>query len=100
MEPLHYVKDPSTGQLTELAGGGFSDTTTSGGAVGTGAGPQCMLEDPSNQFIYTANYNDSSVTGRLIDQNSGVLTNLSGTANQSFPLDGPALWCVVTGRTS
>lgn len=89
-----YVKDPSTQQLTELAGGGF------GSAVGTGAGPQCMVEDPSNQYIFTANFNDSSVTGRLIDQNSGVLTSLSGKANAAYPLDGPALWCVVSGRTS
>ncbi len=29
----------------------------------TGSGPQCLLEDPSNQFIYTANFNDSTVTG-------------------------------------
>ncbi len=70
------------------------------GTVGTGAGPQCLLEDPSNQFVYTANFNDSSVTGRLIDQNAGVLGNLQGTANRSFPLNGPATWCVVTGRTS
>ena len=25
----------------------------------------CMLEDPSNQFIYTANFNDSTVTGQV-----------------------------------
>jgi 6-phosphogluconolactonase (cycloisomerase 2 family) len=89
-----YVIDPSTHQLSELAGGGFGST------VGTGAGPQCLLEDPSYQYIYTANYNDSSVTGRLIDQNSGVLTNLSGSANAAYPLEGPALWCVASGRTS
>ena len=33
--------------------------------AGTGAGPQCMVEDPSNQFIYTANFNDSTVTGQI-----------------------------------
>jgi 6-phosphogluconolactonase (cycloisomerase 2 family) len=70
------------------------------GTVGIGAGPQCLLEDPSNQFIYTANYNSSSVTGRAIDQNSGVLNNLPGKANMNFSLEGPAAWCVVTGRTS
>ena len=89
-----YVIDPATHQLTEMSGGTFS------AVVGTGAGPQCMIEDPSNQFIYTANFNDSSVTGRVIDQNSGVLNNLPGTANRSYPLNGPAAWCVVTGRTS
>jgi len=73
---------------------------TGGGSAGTGAGPQCLLEDPSNQFIYTANYNDSTVTGRRIDQNAGVLDDLPGSANRNYPLTGPAAWCVVTGRTS
>ncbi len=85
-----YVIDPSTHQLTSMPGSPF----------GSGAGPQCMIEDPSNQFIYTANYNDSSVTGRVIDQNSGVLNSLPGRANQTFALTGPAAWCLVTGRTS
>ena len=46
-------------------------------SFGTGAGPQCLVEDPSNQFFYTANFNDSSVTGQAINQNDGVLTPLS-----------------------
>jgi 6-phosphogluconolactonase len=73
-----------------------------GGATsGTGAGPQCMVEDPSNQFVYTANFNDSTVTGQSIDQNSGNLKPLSQTtkAKDSYALPGPAAWCMVTGRT-
>jgi hypothetical protein len=89
-----YVINKGTNPLTELAQGAFGST------AGTGAGPQCLLEDPSFQYIYTANFNDSTVTGRLIDQNSGELTDLSGKANAPYPLDGPALWCVVSGRTS
>ena len=58
---------------------------------------QCIVEDPSNQFIYTANYDDSSVTGKALDQNSGVLNNLPKTT--SFTLSGPATWCVMNGRT-
>ena len=85
-----YVIDPSTHQLSEIPGSPW----------GTGAGPQCLLEDPSNQFVYTANFNDSTVTGRVIDQNSGVLNNLPGNANKSFALQGPAAWCIATGRTS
>jgi 6-phosphogluconolactonase len=65
---------------------------------GTGAGPQCLVEDPSNQFIYTANFNDSTVTGHVVDPNSGVLSNLPH--GSSFPLTGPATWCVVDGRTN
>ena len=85
-----YVVDASTHQLDPMAGAPF----------GSGAGPVCLLEDPSDQFIYTANFNDSSITGRVIDQNSGVLNNLPGKANRAFPLLGPAAWCLVSGRTS
>jgi Lactonase, 7-bladed beta-propeller len=73
-----------------------------GATAGTGAGPQCILEDPSNQFIYTANFNSSTVTGLSINQNSGDLTPLSQAtkAKDSYALPGPGTWCVVTGRTS
>ncbi|MGB8261265.1 MAG: beta-propeller fold lactonase family protein [Terracidiphilus sp.] len=64
----------------------------------TGSGPQCIVEDPSNQFIYTANYNDSTVTGRVLDQNAGTLSVLHN--NSSFSLSGPATWCLVDGRTN
>ncbi len=70
-----------------------------GSPWGTGAGPQCLLEDPSNQFIYTANADDSTVTGRLLDPNSGALRQLNGSTG-TFPLNGPASWCVATGRTN
>jgi 6-phosphogluconolactonase (cycloisomerase 2 family) len=82
-----YVIDPSTHVLSFIAGEPF----------GTGAGPQCLVEDPSNQFIYTANFNDSTVTGRVVDSNSGVLTNLR-VAN-SYSLSGPPAFCLVDGRT-
>ncbi|HWE83429.1 MAG TPA: beta-propeller fold lactonase family protein [Terracidiphilus sp.] len=85
-----YVIDTSTQQLTTMPGSPF----------GTGAGPQCLVEDPSNQFIYTANFNSSSVTGSSLDENSGVLRPLPGKANRSFSLSGPAAYCVINGRTS
>jgi len=85
-----FVLDPSNHQLSTLSGSPF----------GTGAGPQCMLEDPSNQFIYTANFNSSTMTGRVIDQSSGVLNPLPGSANKAYQLSGPATWCIATGRTS
>jgi 6-phosphogluconolactonase (cycloisomerase 2 family) len=82
-----YVIDPSQHTLSYIAGEPF----------GTGAGPQCLVEDPSDQFIYTANFNDSTVTGRVVDPNSGVLNNMR-VAN-SYPLSGPPAWCLVDGRT-
>ena len=83
-----YVIDPSTHQLSLIAGEPF----------GSGAGPQCIVEDPSDQYIYLADLYDSSVSGRVVDPNSGVLNNLR--ANTSYALEGPATWCVMDGRTS
>jgi len=69
-----------------------------GEPYGSGAGPQCLVEDPSDQFIYSADFNDSAVTGRVVDPNSGALNNLRVTS--SYPLQGPATWCLVDGRTN
>jgi hypothetical protein len=81
-------------QLAPIANGGNT--------AGTGPLPQCILEDPSNQFIYTANFGDSTVTGLSIDQNQGNLRTQSPSthAKGSYSLPGPAAWCVATGRTS
>ncbi|MDR3777109.1 MAG: beta-propeller fold lactonase family protein [Terracidiphilus sp.] len=83
-----YVLDSTTSSLSFIAGQPFS----------SGAGPQCIVVDPSNQFIYTANYNDSTVTGRVADPNAGTLSNLR--TSSSYTLTGPPTWCLVTGRTS
>jgi hypothetical protein len=57
-----------------------------------------MVEDPSNQYIYTANFNDSTITARVINQTSGNLANLtSGTG--TYTLTGPPSWCFIDGRT-
>jgi hypothetical protein len=65
---------------------------------GSGSGPQCIVEDPSSQFIYEANEYDSTVTGRLLDPNTGDLNDLrSGTG--SYALEGQPTWCLVDGRT-
>jgi 6-phosphogluconolactonase (cycloisomerase 2 family) len=69
-----------------------------GEPFGSGSGPQCLVEDPSDQFVYSADFNDSSITGRVVDPNSGVLNNLRVTS--TYSLQGPATWCLVDGRTS
>jgi 6-phosphogluconolactonase (cycloisomerase 2 family) len=82
----------------------FQPTEMAGTPIGfgTGAGPQCLVEDPSNQYFYTANFNDSSVTGQSIDENAGTLIPLtqSTKAPSQYSLTGPPTWCVVDGRTS
>jgi 6-phosphogluconolactonase (cycloisomerase 2 family) len=82
----------------------FQPTEMAGTPIGfgSGAGPQCLVEDPSNQYFYTANYNDSSVTGQSIDQNAGTLRPLSQStkAPSEYTLTGPPTWCLVDGRTN
>ncbi len=82
----------------------FQPTEIAGTPIGfgTGGGPQCLVEDPSNQYFYTANFNDSSVTGQLIDQNAGTLVPLSQStkAPSEYSLTGPPTWCLVNGRTN
>jgi 6-phosphogluconolactonase (cycloisomerase 2 family) len=82
----------------------FQPTEMSGTPIGfgAGAGPQCLVEDPSNQFFYTANFYSSTVTGQAIDQNAGTLTPLSQVSKvpASYTLTGQPTWCLVDGRTS
>jgi hypothetical protein len=96
-----YVIDPTSSQLSEAPGSPFTLTENPGSVPqsGTGAQPVCILEDPSNQYIYTANAGDSTVTGKVLDPNSGVLTQMQGSTG-TFALTGPASWCWVTGRTN
>jgi 6-phosphogluconolactonase (cycloisomerase 2 family) len=101
----------STNQTVALSGiAGFTENSPFnpieiGGTpigFGAGAGPVCMVEDPSNQFFYTANYDSATVTGQLLDPTSGVLTPLqqSSKAPSSYALTGPPSWCFVNGHTS
>jgi 6-phosphogluconolactonase len=86
-----FFIDQTTGRLTALSGGASSTATT----FGSGSSPQCILEDPSNQYLYTANYADSTVTGAVINSSTGTLTNLR--KNTSFPATGQPTWCVASG---
>ncbi|MFZ0270409.1 MAG: beta-propeller fold lactonase family protein [Acidobacteriaceae bacterium] len=77
----------STGDLTTLAPGYF----------GTGATPVCIFEDPSHQYLYTADAGSSTVTGALIDPNTGILTDLR--KGSSFTTVGTPTWCLYSSNT-
>lgn len=64
----------------------------------TGSGPQCILEDPSNQYIYTADANSNTVTGHVLDPNSGNLTDLRNAT--SYATVGTPTWCVASGHVN
>lgn len=75
----------------------FQLSFISGQPFPSGSGPQCLVEDPSSQFIYTANQNDSTVTGLVVAPDTGILTPLRTTS--TYSLQGPATWCLMDGRT-
>ena len=77
-------------------------TVIPGSPFGSGGGPQCLVEDPSNQYIYTANAYDSSVTGQMLNEQTGTLTPLSQSskAPDLYSLSGQPTWCLVDGRAS
>jgi 6-phosphogluconolactonase len=86
-----FFIDPTTGRLTTLSGGASTTSTT----FGSGSSPQCILEDPSNQYLYTANFADSTITGAVINSSTGTLTTLR--KNTSFTGPGNPTWCTVSG---
>ncbi|MGP8259868.1 MAG: beta-propeller fold lactonase family protein [Acidobacteriaceae bacterium] len=48
-----------------------------------GNGPVCMVEDPTNQYLYTSNSNDGTVTGKYMNPNTGQLSDLTRGASFS-----------------
>jgi 6-phosphogluconolactonase (cycloisomerase 2 family) len=71
-----------------------------GGSINSsvGSGPRCILEDPSNQFLYTANYNDSTISGFVINTQAGILS-LQRTSTSKYTAPGKPTWCVSSGTT-
>ena len=90
-----YFINTTNGTLSQING-------TEGGVInsGVGANPQCILEDPSNQYIFTANYNASTITGKIINTQAGALTPLIKGATIVEPsVPGNPTWCVASGTT-
>ncbi len=72
--------------------GTFDTSTQLSPYAGTVSGPVCIIEDPTNQFIYVAGALDNSITGRRIDPNTGTLTPLR--RNATVPTVGTPSWCL------
>jgi len=82
-----FTIDPTTGRLQ-----GLSDVAN---PYAVGNGPVCMIEDPSSQYVYTSNYIDGTVTGKVINQNTGQLSDM--TRGSTFPAVGLATCLTVSG---
>jgi 6-phosphogluconolactonase len=88
-----FTIDQTNGQLQAVAGG-----TNGLNPAPTGAGPIWMAEDPTNQYLYTANFNDNTITGKIIDTTHGLLSNLLKGPVQ-IPTVGQPTFVAVSGRT-
>ncbi len=80
------------GVLTALPSG-----ESTGNLFGTGSGPVCIFEDPSHQYIYTANAGSNNVTGSAYDPNTGILKSLQ--KGSTFTTIGTPTWCLYSSNT-
>ncbi|MGC1872467.1 MAG: beta-propeller fold lactonase family protein, partial [Acidobacteriaceae bacterium] len=63
----------------------------------TGSGPVWLVIDPTNQYLYSADHNSNTITGRIMGATNGQLSNMfKGT---TFPTVGQPTFAVVSGRT-
>jgi len=83
-----FTIDPSTGRLQALSD--ISNPYT------VGNGPVCMVEDPTNQYIYASNNIDGTITGKVINQNTGQLSSLS--RGSTFNATGLATCLAISGN--
>ena len=67
----------SISAFTVLSDGRLQPVPDSNNPYAIGSGPTCMVEDPTNQYLYTSNSVDGNVTGKVINSTSGQLSDLS-----------------------
>ena len=101
---LYVANTQSTGlNQTTSALSIFNITTGSGALVpasqpvyGTGSTPVCVFEDPTHQYVYTANAGSSEITGAHFDPNTGVLTALP--KGSTWKTIGTPTWCTYSAN--
>ena len=59
------------------------------------SGPVCMVEDPTNKYMYISAHNSGQVTGKLFDANTGELSQLS--RGSTFSATGQATCLAISG---
>ncbi len=70
-----YAVNQGTNALSAISGGSGTGT----GAGTTGAQPTCVIVDPAlARFVYTSNFVDNSISGFVINPNTGALSATQG----------------------
>lgn len=78
----------SNGQLTPIQGALYR----------SGTGPVCMVEDPTNQYLYTSDHNTGTVTGFLYRDDTGELSTLN--RGSTFNATGLASCLAISGAVT
>lgn len=82
-----FTITPATGALT-------ADNPPT---YGTGSGPVCVFEDPSHQYVYTADSGSNTIVGAAFDPKTGTMVNLP--KGSTFPVVGTPTWCLYSQNT-
>jgi 6-phosphogluconolactonase (cycloisomerase 2 family) len=80
-----YTVNTTNGQLTPISDAPYT----------VGSGPVCMVEDPTNQYMYISNFNDGTVTGKHFDPTTGRLLELS--RGSTFTATGQSTCLALSG---
>jgi hypothetical protein len=59
------------------------------------AAPVCMVEDPTNKYLYISNRDPGAITGKQFDSTTGALSDLARGSN--FPATGLASCLAISG---
>lgn len=82
--------------IFNITAGSGALTPASQPVYGTGATPVCVFEDPTHQYVYTANAGSSQMTGAHFDPNTGVLTALP--KGSTWNVVGTPTWCTYSAN--
>jgi 6-phosphogluconolactonase (cycloisomerase 2 family) len=74
---------------------GQSLSTLTGSPYTVDSGPVCMVEDPTNKYLYVSAHNPGQVTGKLYDDATGALSQL--TRGSTFNAAGLSECLAISG---
>jgi 6-phosphogluconolactonase (cycloisomerase 2 family) len=80
-----YIINSTNQELSPISGAPYT----------VGSGPVCIVEDPTNQYFYISNHNDGTVTGKLLDSTTGILSSL--TRGSTFTSSGQSGCLALSG---
>lgn len=96
--PINQANSNISGFTIDTTNGQLQPIATATNPFTSGSGPIWMTLDATGQYLYTANFNDNTISGKVIDQTHGLLSNLlKGTVQE--PTVGQPTFLVVSGRT-